>query len=779
MQILRSGDLVRARRHTWRIVDVRPYDGCRVVALAGVGSNAGTFCEVLTPFDHVEPLAVASTTLRRVGRARWRREACALVGRCGAPGLLQASSAADMDILPHQLEPAVAVLRGNGCRILLADEVGLGKTIQASLLVAELRAKGAADRVLILTPPGLRDQWRHELSHRFRLDATIADVRSVRRRSADLPPDVSPWSTWPIAVVSIDFVKRPEVLRAVLNCRWDIVIVDEAHRAANDGDRRQAAAALTSRAAYVVLLTATPHSGDAAAFQSLCNLGSHGERLLIFRRTRRALASAVDRRIHRLHIHSTADERRMHARLDSFARAVRAERGDGNRDMWIALALLRKRAFSSARALSLSVTRRLEALAGVAPEAAQLLLPLDDEGESSDADEAPAWQAVLGLRDTHHERRLLIALADAATLAAKSESKLSAIRKLVRRIHEPLIIFTEYRDTLAHLARQIDEPAAMLHGGLSRVERLAALESFASRTTRILLATDAASEGLNLHHTCRLVVNLELPWNPMRLEQRIGRVDRIGQTRTVHAFHLIGGDTGELRLLDELRERIAQAQAEIGAPDPLDGALSTNVSEPICADRAEVDAELMRLRLARALSSASARGGPRPELAEWVEGRPLVATARNPHTRARLGSHVLALWECAIEDDGDRVVSSRLVSTRSDARPDSFDAIEPHCAALAEASVASWQESVMATARAFAAAGIARAEAVAKAIENDGGSSIQPGLFDRRAHFAHAALAAARDDALESQAARIAELRWSAAVTARAPRLRLALVPPP
>src|SRR5205823_3743851 len=151
---------------------------------------------------------------------------------------------------------------------------------------------------------------------------------------------------------------------------------------------------------------------------------------------------------------------------------------------------------------------------------------LDDERESNDGDLAPIWQAVLGLRDADHERRLLALLADAASACARGESKIRAVRRLIKRIPEPLIIFTEYRDTLSHLARHIDEPCAVLHGGLPAAERLAVLSSFASGARRILLATDAVSEVLNLHHTCRTVVNLELPWNPMRVEQRIGRVDR-------------------------------------------------------------------------------------------------------------------------------------------------------------------------------------------------------------------------------------------------------------
>ena len=136
MQILHTGDIVRARRRTWRVVDVRPYDGCRIIRLAGTGSNAGSSCQLLSPFDPIDAAVAPSTQLQRVGRARWRHAARGLVARSGAPGLLQASTGAQIDILPHQLEPAVAVLRGDGCRLLLADEVGLGKTIQACVLLA-------------------------------------------------------------------------------------------------------------------------------------------------------------------------------------------------------------------------------------------------------------------------------------------------------------------------------------------------------------------------------------------------------------------------------------------------------------------------------------------------------------------------------------------------------------------------------------------------------------------------------------------------------------------
>src|SRR5262249_55469017 len=155
---------------------------------------------------------------------------------------------------------------------------------------------------------------------------------------------------------------------------------------------------------------------------------------------------------------------------------------------------------------------------------------------------------------------------------ALRESKVRVIQRLLTRVAEPVVIFTEYRDTLLGLRAALEAPVTLLHGGLTRDERRLALAEFASGRARVLLATDAAGEGLNLHHRCRLVINLELPWNPVRLEQRIGRVDRIGQTRTVHACHLIAKGTGEARVLERLRTRIARAQQDIAVANPLDEA---------------------------------------------------------------------------------------------------------------------------------------------------------------------------------------------------------------
>ena len=202
-------------------------------------------------------------------------------------------------------------------------------------------------------------------------------------------------------------------------------------------------------------------------------------------------------------------------------------------------------------------------------------LPFDDgEGEFDGGDVDPAW-TIPSLADVEDERRLLTAVTESAQQASQHESKVRALRRLLARLAtrgERAIVFTEYRDTLQWIAGRLPLRWVMLHGGLTREERRAAIDTFTSGPSQVLLATDAAGEGLNLHHACRIVINLELPWNPVRLEQRAGRVDRIGQRRTVHAFHFLASGLGEEDIRERLRLRIARARADIDTRDPLGGA---------------------------------------------------------------------------------------------------------------------------------------------------------------------------------------------------------------
>jgi len=666
MQIPRSelhvGDVVHVRRQRWRIREIRDFEDCRVVTVAGAGPlNQGMERQFLAPFDRVAPVA-GSGRPQRIRSRTWRRVAQMLVCAAGPADSLRTAAAARIDVLPHQLEPAMALLRGMGSRLLLADEVGLGKTVQAALCIAELRARGLADRILIVTPAGLRDQWHVELARRFTIEACGVDARELRRRTSVAPLGVNPWTTVDVAIVSIDFVKRPEILPGALEARWDVVVVDEAHGASPPSDRHAAAAALCNRTSYVLLLTATPHNGDRSAFEALCSLGALGDPLLLFRRTRHDVSLGVRRRIHRLSVTPSLAERLMHERLSAFARAVRLERGDDAAAVALSLGTLFKRAFSSPWSLLRTVERRLEVLdsdAGHLP--LQIGLPFDLDGESADTrDEPPGW-AIPSLADVKRERRFLEEIIRAARDASAADSKLRVLTRLLRRLsrlREPAIVFTEYRDTLSHLQRSVVGPTAILHGGLTRDERLSALEAFRTGRAASLLATDAAGEGLNLQTGCRAVINLELPWNPNRLEQRAGRVDRIGQSKTVHAFHLIAHDVGEARILDRLTMRIRQARTDIDVSDPLDiaPALSTPDIDAELRSRPatslDTGAEHERLVTARRLTT------PAP-IISILDDAPRVAVGGR-RLRMSLRGRALALVTTTLEDPTGRPIATEL-----------------------------------------------------------------------------------------------------------------------
>jgi superfamily II DNA or RNA helicase len=571
---LHTGDLVTVRRSRWRVVDVRSYEACAVVTLQGTTpAVAGAIRRVLSPFEAIEPIDRARRA-RFVGPRKWRRACRAAIAADVPAGGLVAAAGAAIDLFAYQLEPALAVVRGLATRLLLADEVGLGKTIQAGLVASELIARRSADRVLVLTPAGLRDQWVDELSRRFGLESVRVDARMLRRTAAALPIGVNPWTTIGVAVASIDYVKRAEVVASATSIRWDLVIVDEAHTVAADSERRAAADALASRAPYVLLLTATPHSGDRGLFASLCAIGAVDDSpLAVFRRTRSDAGITARRRVHVAQLAANAAERRMHARLIQYANAVGTERRSiRGADTLLALGVLHKRMLSSAWSLAESVGRRLQAISDPADvdDREQLMLPLGDlTGELTDADQPPPWPSSLALADRDRERRLLTTLLASAREASRDETKLRRLARLLRRTREPVVVFTEYRDTLLHVLRGMTRPTVVLHGGLRREERADALRRFAATPHVVLLATDAAAEGLNLHHHCRIVVNLELPWNPNRLEQRIGRVDRLGQRWPVHAFHLVSATAGETVVLERLRARIAVAAADVHAANPL------------------------------------------------------------------------------------------------------------------------------------------------------------------------------------------------------------------
>ncbi len=771
--IARVGDRVRVRGEPWLVTGRQDYEHCALIRLTGSGpDNTNAELPILTPFERLEPFE-HPRRIRRVTSRRWRRVCLASIAGAGDTGVLHAATAADVALLPFQLEPALAIVRGQSSRVLLADDVGLGKTIQAGLITAELRARGAADRVLVLTPSGLRDQWAAELERRFGLTPVVMDMSAIRHAQRLLPSGVNPWTPPPIVVTSIDYVKRPEVLAAVADVVWDLVIVDEAHGLAAGSDRQRAAAALCAQAAYVLLLTATPHNGDAQAFLSLCETGTHGDPLLTFRRTRAQAGLAGRRRIHQLGVGSSHEERVMFASLAAFARAVRQEHGDANPAVTLALGVLEKRAYSSAFALEQSIRRRLTALTDSGGQTRQPLLPFDDPGgEHDDADDVPAWTLPDSV-DADGERGLLEKLADAARAAAARETKLAALARLLRRLREPAIVFTEYRDTLMHLRQVLAPNAPVIHGGLTRDERRTALGRFAH--AGVLLATDAAGEGLNLQDRCRVVINLELPWNPTRLEQRIGRVDRIGQTRTVHTFHLIGRDSGESRIAERLATRIDRARGDIGAADPLRMSPAMVSPEGQSELTALAAAETERLSLVRRLRL---RAGASASRRDDLDG-PLLACTRRRGTRALLRSWTLVVLGSTLVDAAGEVRAQQLtpllVALPSRARPE-LVVLDALAARVTDPHLQAWARRSLVIHEAFWARRLARERAILRELEETPDTAVQPGLFDRRTWQSHLERSSQSAERLTLFRARIAAAERATLLQLSRPRPLLALL---
>lgn len=564
-----AGDLVRARRARWRVAAMRRERDVALVTLQPEEIVERADRTLAAPFDRVTR-ANGGAACARVSRRGAMRRLAALVVATQPFDLPASAAAAPARLLPFQLEPLLALRAGLAARVLIADRVGLGKTIQAALIARDLLATHRRASILILTPAGLRDQWIAELKSRTGLDAWLADADTLRLRGAALPPSVSPWRAGPIVISSIDFVKQPEIRRGVDRLLWDLLIVDEAHTLTRGTDRLAAADAIARRSDRVVLLTATPHDGRDEGFRALCELGrtSRADALAVFRRSR-AAAETIPRRVtRRLAVHPSRAERRLHALLEAYAERVwRA--GQAAAGARLAMTVLFKRAASSAASLAQSLERRralvVEATAG-ATDGEQPALPLE-----GDADQPP--DRVLGAPGlgAARERTWLNLLIHAAHAAARDDAKLRVLRRLLRRVREPVIVFTEYRDTLTRLetalAREV--PLAIVHGACAAETRREALRVFERGDARVLLATDAASEGLNLQARCRFVVHVELPWSPTRLEQRVGRVDRLGQTRTVHSLHLVAGRVEsaiEARL--DARRRQIHAALDAGRDEP-------------------------------------------------------------------------------------------------------------------------------------------------------------------------------------------------------------------
>jgi len=807
--LLVAGTRVRVRGTAWRVDRVSPFKTCTVVHLVGIGhDNVRERRTLIHPFDRLKPDS-DSTTLRVVRARRWAHTFEHLLATHHPYDGLRAAASARIDLLPYQLEPTLAIVRGVTCRVLLADDVGLGKTIQAGLLIAELRARGSAERTLIVTPAGLRRQWLAELETRFAIPASIIDRSTLQRRATGLSAGANPWLIDEVAIVSIDLIKRAEALRSLRSLTWDLLVVDEVH-AAIPGTRRHAAVhALGLKARRLALLSATPHAGDSKAFDALCRIGSHDTRpLAMFRRTRQQTGAQVTRRVRSLAVRLTPAELRVHQQLRRYTDVVMNDRPSAGAAL--AMAVLTKRGLSGPVPLRISLERRLRSLSSAgAPVPVQRPLPLDidDSDDTDDRDLEPAEiTGDPGLTDRPRELRLLTDVL-ASARAVPVGRKIPVLIRLLTRIQEPAIVFTEYRDTLQYIVGSLPRSlrCAVIHGGLSEPERVGAQSAFVNGSARVLVATDAAGEGLNLQARCRLVINFELPWNPMRLEQRIGRVDRIGQQARVHAIHLLGRDTAEMDVLARLVTRLTRVRRtlpDVGDPIGMNPEMARifldadsnhhlekgHVWRPSLG--AAASAEARRLQTLRARGHTDPKGSA---------GSAQIAVSRRAGSKGHLRPPcVIWVMRTHLVDGNGQLLEPCLVPIVGQLGPlsDGFDSrrvtrrvirslhhhIQETLEAVALAVAGRRVDAVGAACRATVEALRLRQFEIVRALgaEPSSGRLFQAGLFDARTQRDHEALIDVRARALESERERLNRIDASRTIhVAPGPELVLVLVVAP
>ena len=740
------GALVRARGWPWRLGRADRAPGCVAWQVIPLRHGAPAIDVLLQPFDTLSRDVIARGW-RHLSRASLRQYLARLDGAWPDQPLaaLQTLKASPW---PHQLALATALVEGRGTTLVLADAVGLGKTLTAAVALAELRVRGTGSHALVLVPAGLRDQWQQELHSRAGIAAEIVDANALaaRRRRA-LSPELA-WAAPGVFILSLDFAKQPTVTIGLLARVWDALVVDEAHLVSGDSARRAVVSELAARSRVVLLISATPHTGNPAHFRALMDM-SQDDDVVWIRRDRQSVGIQATARTRRWRVACSGPELRLLRALARYASDVDRTGGPESRLMAV---MLRKRALSSPQALRCTLRRRRLLLKGQGTS--QLVLPLDGPAGETDAadmdDDVPL--GVPGLADQAAEVERLEGLEALCESAAAEWRKATTLERLLRRTREPVILFTEYRDTLFALLERFETRAsiAVLHGGLDRKARAAAVAAFTGGGSRILLATDAAAEGLNLQARCRLVVNMELPWSPLRLEQRAGRVDRIGQSRPVRIWTLTGRSGHEEMVVASLARRVAAIGSDLSPlRSPHSRQSSAGPLQPH-ANAAVIRAAEASCRL-RALARMSADGSTRQQMssAGWIWSR----TRSTP-------PHIVVVFASPPSAAGD---ARQHVAVRVDlhALPDGTPARWLPAVAEAVAPTARAARQNSGPLRTTLRERERRLERRATATTAGGAGRWQPSFFDRRLARALEALTSERDRLREAHATRLEGLAAS------------------
>ena len=524
-----------------------------------------------------------------------------------------AVSISQVDPLPHQIEAVYHyVLSSPRIRFLIADDPGAGKTIMAGLIVKELQYRRLAQRILIIAPGHLKYQWQREMKERFQTPFTIIDRARMNATWGE-----NAWEDKDHCLTSIDFVKQDTVLSSLQNVRWDLVIVDEAHKMSAyayqgkdqvkvDKTRRYRVGELLSRQTnHMLFLTATPHRGDEENFRLFLDLlrpgffartellkesVQSGDNPIFVRRLKEDMKrfDGTDifppRHVHSVTFRLTEAERHLYNGVTNYVRNY-FDRARENRSISFALMILQRRLTSSSQAIYLSLLRRKERLQNLLELPEQIRrdedymrargLTEDDLAEMAE-EERLEWEERLenltlaeNIEDVVAEIEQLEALIAQADKVRQQEieSKLVKLRDhvLANLGTRKLLIFTEFRDTVNYLVAKLQGcgyQVITIHGQMNMEDRLQAEHEFKTNA-QIMVATEAAGEGINLQF-CSWMINYDIPWNPNRLEQRMGRIHRYGQRYEVHIYNMIAQDTREGQILQRLFEKLERMKEDLG-----------------------------------------------------------------------------------------------------------------------------------------------------------------------------------------------------------------------
>lgn len=536
---------------------------------------------------------------------------------------LLAMNTCKVDPLPHQIEAVYGfVLQLPRIRFLIADDPGAGKTIMAGLIIKELKLRGLVKRTLIIAPGHLKEQWQREMRDRFEENFIKVDRGLMNASYGE-----NIWARESQLIASIDFAKQDDIAATLASSHFDLIIVDEAHKMSayqygeklDKTGRYKLGEILSDISTNLLFLTATPHRGDPENFRLFLDLLEPGffattemvaesirnqENLLFIRRVKEDLKDFegkplflpryVDTIGFRLGVESPK-EADLYIALSKYVNEQYNKaltRQDKRRNVAFALVILQRRLASSTYALLRSLERRKkrldELLEGATQQNNRNGFTGIDPDEAEDMDEQERWAQeevweTLSTAENQDELRSEIeTLKDLirkakAIVDSESEVKLRHLKNSLADLNQKhpgskILIFTESRDTLDHLERHIKDKwgysVCTIHGGMNLPERIKAEATFKNEA-QVMIATEAAGEGINLQF-CNLMINYDLPWNPNRLEQRMGRIHRYGQTREVFIFNLVAEDTREGRVMTALFKKIAEIKEALGSDKVFD-----------------------------------------------------------------------------------------------------------------------------------------------------------------------------------------------------------------